>query len=115
MPADLTASALIALLREHPVCCGRLGIGVYTVGSAWIARSENGRMILWEDSKDEFLSKFRLWLTGACVEHANEHGIDLPVRCLSNGVPYYAINDGNETRHPTFLHAMLAAIERHPE
>lgn len=109
----MTAADIIALLREHPVCCGRLGIEVYPVGSQWRASSENGRMSLWGDSKDEFISKFRRWLTGACVEWCITNGVMLPEQCFAEWDIHDA--DGNTTRYPTFLHALLAAIERHEE
>lgn len=47
------------------------------------------------------------------MEKHIELNLDLPVQCLSKGVPYYAINDGNETHHPTLLHALLAGLEAH--
>lgn len=108
MPTD--AAQLIADLDAHPKACGMLGLR-FGLGCAGTPMVSNSCISLLENDTEPWNSEFSRWLTGACVEKHHELDIDLPVKCRSNGETYYAINDGNETRHHTFLGALLSVLE----
>lgn len=109
MPADLTAAALIALLREHPGACGMLGIE--TAGRS--AGSYGNDVFLFPDDDDDALEVFRRWLTGAAVEKHIELGIELPMLCRDSLMWLQITGQLTYNIHPTRLHAALAALERH--
>lgn len=110
--ADLTAADLIALLREHPGACGMLGIE--TAGRS--AGSYGNDVFLFPDDDDDALEVFRRWLVGAAVEKCDELGIEIAMDRFGG---YIAFSGYEEERveygkkHPTRLHAALAALERH--
>lgn len=120
MPADLTAAALIALLRERPGACELLGVTVDD-GAIQKARSLGNLVSVWQTDGGEVLECFRRWLTGAAVEKHVELGIGLPVdlggdreRAWLTNHDYMPKKDANEwTYHPTLLHALLAGLEAH--
>lgn len=118
MPADLTAAEIIALLREHPVCCERLSVhmehaNIEPATDARVAIT-GGRVTLYGDDDRADTAVFREWLTGACVEWCIENHIPLPVR-MSRGWAEPRHDANTVEGRPTFLHALLAAIERHEE
>lgn len=110
---DLTAPQLIALLREHPLTRKTLAVDFDEYAPDDVEITTPDIEVVTLGCPSDKWTHLRIWLTGACVEKHHELDIDLPVKCLSKGVPYYIINDGNEISHPTFLAAMLAALEKH--
>lgn len=122
MPADLTAAEIIALLRERQWCCKSLDITVTISDIVEQAASADG-VATWRypsiENADVSVkaTRFRRWLTGACVEKLDELGIDV-VRANSSGSEWYfgprnRCIESDVQLYPTFLHAATAAIEAH--
>ena len=117
MPADLTAAEIIALLRERPGCCGVLGIQGMELASLWAFSTLSFDMTVWANGHIDSATRFRRWLTGACVEKCEALGIDV-VRANSSGSEWYfgprnRCIESDVQLYPTFLHAATAAIEAH--
>lgn len=112
MPADLTAAEIIALLREHPVCCGRLGLELYHNGVS----AYQYQLVAFDHDESPHGDIWSKWLTGACVEWCIANGVELPVQWRDGWATYEVLaKDPEFPAYSTFLHAMLAAIERHPD
>lgn len=116
MANELTAAALIALLRERPGACELLGVTVDD-GAIQKARSPGNLVSVWQTDGGEVLECFRRWLTGAAVEKHVELGIGLPddrEQAWLTNHDYMTKKDANEwTYYPTYLHALLAGLEAH--
>ena len=117
MPADLTATQLIALLREHPGACGMLGLTTNSVGTIEDVRvvAEGGRISLYGDDAICFAVDFGCWLTGAAVEKCDELWI-VPVHTAHGWMiegNYGLKGEPKLVYYPTRLHAALAALEQH--
>jgi len=123
--ADLTAPQLIALLREHPGACGMLGLTTNSVGTIEDVRvvAEGGRISLYGDDAICFAVDFGCWLTGAAVEKCDE--LDIEIVRYADGFgtierQHVVATTGDighrmviGKKHPTRLHAALAALEQH--
>ena len=116
MANELTAAALIALLRERPGACELLGVTVDD-GAIQKARSPGNLVSVWQTDGGDVLECFRRWLTGAAVEKHVELGIGLPddrEQAWLTNHDYMTKKDANEwTYYPTYLHALLAGLEAH--
>lgn len=112
--ADLTAAALIAILRENPGACWMLGIQTH---------STDNSVDCWKDEiklRPRYLTnhvnRFRRWLTGAAVEKCDELGIFIDQEKTME-LAWYWVNRrttlSDPRQYPTRLHAALAALEQH--
>lgn len=114
MPADLTAAELIALLREHPGCCGALGLRIQRrlayLPHVDFVRCDENYIDCDEDASKASAAKFRRWLNGAAVEKCDELGV-IVGPSVENGVTVWHNGTGNG--YATRLHALLAGLEAH--
>jgi len=108
MPSD--AAALIETLRAHPKACGMIDLRVADDGSRAFSTDIYD---VWRDDPPHCVSGFRRWLVGACVEKCDELGIELPARCRESKQWLRVTGQFSYEVYPTFLAAMLAALERH--
>jgi len=115
MPADLTAAALIALLRERPGACEMLGCDVDhslvlipRIGWTTMAVPANVETAV-------------TMLTGDAVEKHVELGLDFPKRrdevwerrATVAEIMRATPGAGMTRTEPTLLHALLAGLEAH--
>ncbi len=105
---NLTAAQLIAILLEHPLTCGALGVTFEQGGRC--VRSHECVFDDFHAPKPPRRNKFRRWLTGALVEAHVERGIELPSDLGDGWLTEHDTESKHAndwTYHPTILHALL--------
>lgn len=125
MAESMTAPQLIDILRSNPGACAMLGLSVRTtIDERDVVWTRRGTRILFASTSDgEDLDGARFRMTGAAVEKCDELGIEIVhaadgFKTIERHVFKPTMFGGGSgikigKKHPTRLHAAIAALEIH--